>query len=85
MKDKQYQLKCGQCPFYTGLECHGHGDFWGECDLLNQFHKYIKNCLPKDVFSGASMSTICFDDTNCHLQDKKLINLYDYRGTDDDK
>ena len=23
--------KCKNCKYYTGITCHGHGDFWGEC------------------------------------------------------
>ena len=23
--------KCKGCKYYTGIQCHGHGDYWGEC------------------------------------------------------
>ena len=23
--------KCKNCPHYTGVFCHGHGEYWGEC------------------------------------------------------
>lgn len=22
---------CKNCHYYTGIQCHGHGDYWGEC------------------------------------------------------
>ena len=28
--------KCENCKFYTGVQCHGHGDFWGNCTLIQQ-------------------------------------------------
>ena len=28
------KLKCKDCIYYTGIQCHGHGDYWGECNLL---------------------------------------------------
>ena len=28
--------KCENCIFYTGVQCHGHGDFWGTCNLIEK-------------------------------------------------
>lgn len=22
---------CSNCHFFTGIQCHGHGEYWGEC------------------------------------------------------
>lgn len=38
-------MNCKNCVYYTGVKCHGHGDFWGNCNvidkLLNQLEKVI--------------------------------------------
>lgn len=53
--------KCKDCPFYSGVECHGHGDFWGECSLAWSVLKKFK-AFDVDVDIWTS---ICYDDTEC--------------------
>lgn len=48
---KKSKLKyCKGCKYYTGILCHGHGDFWGQC------RKYKGDDPWGDV---------CYDDTLC--------------------
>lgn len=60
-------LNCGNCPYYTGIECHGHGDFWGSCRL---------KALEKNYKYGYwGYDCICYDETICkYTNDKKKYN-----------
>lgn len=57
---------CKNCKYYTGVECHGHGDFWGSCKLLlkiyNQLEKTYDDWLDCDL---DITKAICYDDTIC--------------------
>lgn len=67
------ELKCKNCPYYTGMLTHGHGEFWGECNLL----KIIRNNLAiatnnykydiKIKFLKNCWEEICYDETICKL------------------
>lgn len=35
------KIKCGKCPYFTGIQCHGHGEFWGDCNAINMIRKMI--------------------------------------------
>lgn len=41
MSKKKF-ITCGNCPYFTGVQCHGHGEFWGECSLLEFLIRYFK-------------------------------------------
>ena len=62
-------MNCKNCIFFSGIECHGHGDFWGECDLLKFFIKCNKlTYRDYDVWS-----TVCYEETQCKLS--KLLKI----------
>lgn len=71
------KLVCINCKHYTGIECHGHGEFWGSCKLLlkmyNQLEKTYNDWLDCDLDINIS---ICFDDTICKFYDflKEKVN-----------
>lgn len=35
-------MKCKECMYYSGVQCHGHGDFWGTCQLLINLFTYME-------------------------------------------
>ena len=41
MKIKEKHLKCKNCPYYSGVQCHGHGEFWGDCKLMYPVYDLI--------------------------------------------
>ena len=51
-------MKCKDCKFYTGIQCHGHGDYWGHCTI-----NYDKNDL---------WNNVCYDNTECKCEDKRI-------------
>lgn len=73
-------MKCKECVFYSGIKCHGQGEFWGECRLIEDFIKFNNIEYDEyDVWSG-----IRFDDSKCIFNDilklkkklKKNITLF---------
>lgn len=49
--------KCENCKYYTGIQCHGHGEFWGNCTLINNLQseldpKYKNSSVWASVTSG---------------------------------
>lgn len=54
------RIKCKDCPYYTGIQNHGHGENWGEC-LLFKIVKPAFSCL---VQKGKFYSV--------HLKDRDL-------------
>ena len=57
-------MKCKRCVYFTGVQCHGHGEFWGDCLLL---HFAIKEIVQKSGcdYVSTNMNSVCFDDTEC--------------------
>ena len=47
-KIPKIKIKCKECPYYTGIQCHGHGDYWGECTLYEDKHKVLKAIFEKE-------------------------------------
>lgn len=37
------ELKCKDCPYYTGIKCHGHGEFWATCSYIDSLRKILSN------------------------------------------
>ena len=35
------EINCKDCIFYSGIQCHGHGEFWGECNLYEQVRSIL--------------------------------------------
>ena len=64
-------MNCKNCIFFSGIECHGHGDFWGECTLLKLFIK----CNKLTYRDYDARSTVCYEETQCKLS--KLLKIKD--------
>lgn len=62
-------MKCKNCIYFSGIECHGHGDFWGSCNYLNQLFKYIKKVTNCDYIS-TGLKDIVYDNTDCIILKK---------------
>lgn len=43
------KILCKDCPFYSGVQCHGHGDYWAECNFLLANAKSFKRIFNLDV------------------------------------
>lgn len=70
--------KCKNCIYYSGIQCHGHGDYWGTCYALMTRYKDLKNSY--DSFIDCDLDVfkcICYDDTICKfyeiLKDNKTL------------
>lgn len=58
-------MKCSDCVFYSGIQCHGHGDFWGSCGLIDLFvHSNHLDYHDYDVWSD-----VCDDDDDCKFSE----------------
>ena len=84
-KEEEIMLHCKDCPFYSGIQCHGHGEFWGDCQLLHNWYKIVQKVLPKGMYTGAHMKSICLDETECHLIKAKLVYIDDLRTEEEKK
>lgn len=74
VKDKSKKIICKNCPYYTGIVCHGLGDFWGECTLIRDTPKILSRFVGVSQFdiyykgdNYCPYNSICYDDTECHL------------------
>lgn len=73
MEYKIKKIKCIKCPFYSGEECCGHGDYHGSCGLVSLFSKVAEksfNCWEFDVYlkgSSSSWDTCIDDESTCLL------------------
>lgn len=78
---KKIDIKCCNCPYYTGIQCHGHGDFWGTCTILHDKRKVMKILFEKHdgdnasylCDKGGAFSDVRYDDSTC-----KFFELEDY-------
>lgn len=62
MENNIKEIKCKDCVFYSGVQCHGHGDYWAECNLLNDLRKLFSklfNIYQYDLERKGSSS--CWD------------------------
>lgn len=50
MKKQIEQIKCKKCPYYTGIQCHGHGEYWGECALIKAQRKIIAKLIGESPY-----------------------------------
>lgn len=41
MKKVERKIMCKDCIYYSGIICHGHGEYWAECNLLNNMRKTL--------------------------------------------
>lgn len=57
---------CKNCIHYSGIECHGHGDFWGTCYLLMNCYKDLKSTYDSIIDCDLDcFNCICYDDSIC--------------------
>lgn len=62
------EIKCKNCPYYTGLQCHGHGDYWGECTLYQDKAKLLQKLFEtKDTYFHEKdvWALIRYDEDTC--------------------
>lgn len=68
---------CKNCLYYTGVRCHGHGEYWGECQLLcqlyNELEKTFDNWLDSDL---DCWKLVCYDDTICKFYEILKEKVY---------
>lgn len=62
-------MKCKDCIYYTGVKCHGHGEYWGNCDILESLLRYVKKVTNCDYIS-TGFNDIVYDDTECLILKK---------------
>lgn len=43
------KIKCKECPYYSGIQCHGHGEYWAQCNLLIEQSKIFKKLFCKEI------------------------------------
>lgn len=74
-------MLCKNCKFYTGVLCHGHGEFWGECKLINLLCSELEeNIDKKDEEIEVALSKIgCKKD----FINKVSFSHFDYICNDD--
>lgn len=67
--------KCKNCIFYTGVQCHGHGDFWGTCNLIEKIISEYEEEIDKYNDKQKNLEnkilyyhSICYDETNCMFE-----------------
>lgn len=57
---------CKNCYHYSGIECHGHGYYWGTCYVLKNMYKYLKETYDSIIDCDLdSFKANCYDDTIC--------------------
>ena len=69
------RLTCEECPFYTDIQCHGHGEFWGECILINQAYKNLEKRCGKSRHISVGFRNVCYDDTECLFIKYKIFEV----------
>lgn len=70
MSIESFERKCKDCSFYSGVICHGHGEFWGNCKLLK-----LVSCLDSYI-STITYKAIVYDESTCLFQTCGLVNFY---------
>ena len=43
------QIECKKCPFNSGVQCHGHSEYWAECKLLVQNAKILEKYFQHEI------------------------------------
>ena len=46
---KYKDIKCKECIYYTGVQCHGHGEYWGSCKVASQIYKMLEIITDKHL------------------------------------
>lgn len=76
-------MKCKECMYYTGVQCHGHGEFWGSCQLLNNLFTYMEKTKKCDYVSNTYICML-LDDNECIII-KKMGFKPRFIGEKDDR
>lgn len=70
-------MECKNCRYFSGIKCHGHGEFWGECRLLNDLNYELKE-------NRIEYLDVCYDDTRCiileGIKNTNIINKQNKLG-----
>lgn len=65
---------CLNCVFNTGVQCHGHGDFWATCNLILFFAKN-KIKINNELFDYYD-SIIKSNQKNCILDYNDILTFF---------
>lgn len=74
-------MKCKNCKHFTGVKCHGHGEYWGSCKLIDSlFGKYQNVYVTKNIDLKNSLTKLGYS----HLFiNNVVLSLFDYICYDD--
>lgn len=70
-------MKCKDCPNFSGIQCHGHGDFWGTCHLYNSITKFIVKNNNAWYVTHKNIPYL-YEDSECYFE-KLLIDEIHYK------
>lgn len=73
------ETTCRECIYNTGIQCHGHGDYWAECSLYKKLRDQYKNCFNRKY----DEYNIISDESKCIVY-KKIIQINIEKGTKPD-
>lgn len=74
-------MKCKNCKYYTGVQCHGHGDYWGDCKLIESLYsRFDKSIYKKDHELEDVLSRLGYKE---YFIDKVIFSLFSYICYDD--
>lgn len=77
------EIKCKNCPYFDEETIHGHGEYYGECNLIFNGLKII-SCVLKEpeenieIINHYKTDYIVWKDSNCKffkLKETKWINI----------
>lgn len=66
-------LNCKNCPFYSGVQCHGHGEYWSSCNAVNQLRLILSKSFDVSKYDirlkglSSTWSECLNDDSICIL------------------
>ena len=60
------KMTCKDCLYYSGIQCHGHGEFWGECNIFSHIYNFLEDYHKYYLDSDLDpWICVCYDDTIC--------------------
>lgn len=66
-------MKCKDCIYYSGIQCQGHGDYFGRCQLYDALIKYTSKVENKSIYDYKvkhytnSWDDVVYDNTDCSI------------------
>lgn len=75
MPKSKVTIHCLDCPFYSGVQCHGHGEYWGHCSKIEEAYKILEMRIDDDHYITSGMRDICFDDSECKFLAWRMFEI----------